>query len=81
MSRHVLKLDEIGRDIARIALPAALALTADPIASMMDTAFIGQIGNFPPFLCYVSEPASFLPFLSFLFPFYWFLIQILHIDT
>uniref|UniRef100_A0A2C9UH89 Protein DETOXIFICATION n=1 Tax=Manihot esculenta TaxID=3983 RepID=A0A2C9UH89_MANES len=44
MSRHVLKLDEIGRDIARIALPAALALTADPIASMMDTAFIGQIG-------------------------------------
>ncbi|KAL0864427.1 hypothetical protein Bca101_043545 [Brassica carinata] len=29
---------------AKIALPAALALTADPIASLVDTAFIGQIG-------------------------------------
>ncbi|OAY48523.1 protein DETOXIFICATION 42 [Manihot esculenta] len=42
--RHVLKLDELGLEIARIALPAALALTADPIASLVDTAFIGQIG-------------------------------------
>uniref|UniRef100_A0A251VP67 Multi antimicrobial extrusion protein n=1 Tax=Helianthus annuus TaxID=4232 RepID=A0A251VP67_HELAN len=31
-------------EIAKIALPAALALTADPIASLVDTAFIGQIG-------------------------------------
>lgn len=38
------KLDELGLEIARIALPAALALTADPIASIVDTAFIGQIG-------------------------------------
>jgi len=29
-----------------IALPAAMALTADPIASLVDTAFIGQIGMF-----------------------------------
>ncbi|XP_048228819.1 protein DETOXIFICATION 42 [Ricinus communis] len=43
--RNVLKLDELGLEIARIALPAALALTADPIASMVDTAFIGQIGS------------------------------------
>ncbi|XP_065867039.1 protein DETOXIFICATION 42 [Euphorbia lathyris] len=42
--RNVLKMDEIGLEIARIALPAALALTADPIASLVDTAFIGQIG-------------------------------------
>ncbi|KAJ9139680.1 hypothetical protein P3X46_030390 [Hevea brasiliensis] len=42
--RHVLKPDELGLEIARIALPAALALTADPIASMVDTAFIGRIG-------------------------------------
>ncbi|XP_010544217.1 PREDICTED: protein DETOXIFICATION 42-like isoform X2 [Tarenaya hassleriana] len=42
--RSVLKLDELGLEIARIALPAALALTADPIASLVDTAFIGQIG-------------------------------------
>lgn len=43
-NRDVLKLDELGLEIAGIALPAALALTADPIASLVDTAFIGQIG-------------------------------------
>ncbi|XP_077214285.1 protein DETOXIFICATION 42-like [Tasmannia lanceolata] len=42
--RLVFKLDELGSEIASIALPAALALTADPIASLVDTAFIGQIG-------------------------------------
>ncbi|CAA0833466.1 MATE efflux family protein 1 [Striga hermonthica] len=42
--RSVFNLDELGLEIARIALPAALALTADPIASLVDTAFIGQIG-------------------------------------
>lgn len=42
--RHVLKLDELGLEIAQIAFPAALAFTADPIASLVDTAFIGQIG-------------------------------------
>ncbi|KAJ8751132.1 hypothetical protein K2173_016313 [Erythroxylum novogranatense] len=42
--RLIFKLDELGLDIARIAFPAALALTADPIASLVDTAFIGQIG-------------------------------------
>lgn len=43
--RSVFKMDELGSEIARIALPAALALTADPIASLIDTAFIGQIGT------------------------------------
>ncbi|XP_039159885.1 protein DETOXIFICATION 42 isoform X1 [Eucalyptus grandis] len=43
-ARLILKFDELGREIAQIALPAALALTADPIASLVDTAFIGRIG-------------------------------------
>ncbi|KAG9449440.1 hypothetical protein H6P81_009405 [Aristolochia fimbriata] len=42
--RLVCKLDELGLEIARIAFPAALALAADPIASLIDTAFIGRIG-------------------------------------
>ncbi|XP_042515449.1 protein DETOXIFICATION 42-like [Macadamia integrifolia] len=41
---RVLKKDELGMEILRIAFPAALALTADPIASLIDTAFIGRIG-------------------------------------
>ncbi|XP_031271953.1 protein DETOXIFICATION 42 [Pistacia vera] len=43
-ARNALKLDELGLEILQIALPASLALTADPIASLVDTAFIGQIG-------------------------------------
>ncbi|KAJ0961181.1 hypothetical protein J5N97_000865 [Dioscorea zingiberensis] len=43
--RNVLKLDEIGLEIAQIAVPAALALAADPLASLVDTAFIGQLGS------------------------------------
>ncbi|KAJ4969853.1 hypothetical protein NE237_002952 [Protea cynaroides] len=43
-ARRVLKMDELGSEIAQIAFPAAMALTADPIASLVDTAFIGQIG-------------------------------------
>ncbi|XP_042008234.1 protein DETOXIFICATION 42-like isoform X1 [Salvia splendens] len=42
--RSALKPDELGVEIATIAIPAAMALTADPIASLIDTAFIGQIG-------------------------------------
>ena len=44
MGRFVFKMDELGLEVARIAFPAALALTADPIASLIDTAFIGQLG-------------------------------------
>ncbi|XP_057731554.1 protein DETOXIFICATION 42-like [Arachis stenosperma] len=43
-TRQVFKLDSLGREILSIALPAAMALTADPIASLVDTAFIGRIG-------------------------------------
>ncbi|XP_024019122.1 protein DETOXIFICATION 42, partial [Morus notabilis] len=44
VSRNVFKKDELGLEIAQIAIPSALALTADPIASLIDTAFIGHIG-------------------------------------
>ncbi|XP_021800634.1 protein DETOXIFICATION 43-like isoform X2 [Prunus avium] len=37
-------LDILGKEILDIALPAALATAADPIASLIDTAFIGHIG-------------------------------------
>ncbi|KAJ0037447.1 hypothetical protein Pint_24011 [Pistacia integerrima] len=35
--------DSLGLEIIRIALPASLALAADPIASLIDTAFIGRL--------------------------------------
>jgi hypothetical protein len=38
------KLDGIGLEIVGIALPAALALAADPLASLVDTAFVGHLG-------------------------------------
>nr|CAD1817740.1 unnamed protein product [Ananas comosus var. bracteatus] len=43
-ARQAFRLDELGVEIAGIAFPAALALMADPIASLVDTAFIGHIG-------------------------------------
>ncbi|RAL48880.1 unnamed protein product [Cuscuta campestris] len=42
--RHLFKLDDLGKEIFSIALPAAMALAADPIASLIDTAFIGHLG-------------------------------------
>ncbi|XP_062117659.1 protein DETOXIFICATION 42-like isoform X2 [Humulus lupulus] len=43
-AKNVFTKDELGLEIAHIAIPSALALTADPIASLIDTAFIGHIG-------------------------------------
>ncbi|XP_027909845.1 protein DETOXIFICATION 42-like [Vigna unguiculata] len=43
-ARLVFKYDSLGCEILSIALPSALALIADPVASLVDTAFIGQIG-------------------------------------
>ncbi|MCO5572531.1 hypothetical protein L7F22_026286 [Adiantum nelumboides] len=43
-SSNAFKNDELGRDIAIIAFPALVALTADPLASLVDTFFIGQLG-------------------------------------
>lgn len=48
-------MDELGQEILRIAVPAALALAADPLASLVDTAFIGRLGlPDPPFLVSLS---------------------------
>ncbi|OVA19421.1 Multi antimicrobial extrusion protein [Macleaya cordata] len=43
-ARLLFKKDELGLEILSIAFPAALAIAADPIASLVDTAFIGHIG-------------------------------------
>ncbi|KAI3739957.1 hypothetical protein L2E82_30371 [Cichorium intybus] len=42
--RLLFKMDSLGKEILFIAVPAAMALAADPIASLIDTAFIGRIG-------------------------------------
>ncbi|KAH0927668.1 hypothetical protein HID58_019924 [Brassica napus] len=41
---HVFSMDPIGREILSMAFPAALALASDPVASLIDTAFIGRLG-------------------------------------
>ncbi|CAI0377050.1 unnamed protein product [Linum tenue] len=43
-ARETFAADALGLEILEIAIPAALALAADPIASLVDTAFIGHIG-------------------------------------
>ncbi|XP_028960852.1 protein DETOXIFICATION 43-like isoform X3 [Malus sylvestris] len=43
-ARRVFKWDTLGKEILQIAFPAALAVAADPVASLIDTAFIGHIG-------------------------------------
>ncbi|KAJ1402636.1 protein DETOXIFICATION 43, partial [Sesbania bispinosa] len=43
-ARLVFKMDSLAKEILGIAFPAALAIAADPIASLIDTAFIGHIG-------------------------------------
>ncbi|KAH7672561.1 Multi antimicrobial extrusion protein [Dioscorea alata] len=40
-----IRADGIGLEILNIALPAVLALAADPIASLVDTAFVGHLGS------------------------------------
>ena len=42
---NVFKANELGLDIALIALPTKIALAADLLSSLMDTTFFGQIGN------------------------------------
>lgn len=42
--RLIFKWDSLGKEILGMAVPAALAVAADPIASLIDTAFIGHIG-------------------------------------
>lgn len=40
-----LRLDGVGIGILSIAAPAVLALAADPIAALVDTAFVGHLGS------------------------------------
>eukprot|EP00267_Zea_mays_P043386 XP_020395467.1 protein DETOXIFICATION 44, chloroplastic [Zea mays] len=40
-----LRLDGVAADILAIAAPAVLALAADPITALVDTAFVGHIGS------------------------------------
>ncbi|KAJ0623125.1 putative multi antimicrobial extrusion protein [Helianthus annuus] len=42
--RLVFKWDSLGKEILTIAVPAAMAFAADPVALLIDTAFIGHIG-------------------------------------
>lgn len=58
-------MDELGSEILRIAFPAALALAADPVASLIDTAFIGHIGLLN--LCFLSLDAETCRVLDFIF--------------
>ncbi|KAK6118244.1 hypothetical protein DH2020_048030 [Rehmannia glutinosa] len=44
-SEEQFKLDGLGVEIFSIALPAALALAADPITSLVDTGFVGHLGS------------------------------------
>ncbi|XP_040372792.1 protein DETOXIFICATION 44, chloroplastic isoform X1 [Rosa chinensis] len=57
--------DGIVVDILSIALPAALALAADPIASLIDTAFVGHLGSVE--LAAVGVSASVFNLVSKLF--------------
>ncbi|XP_042512272.1 protein DETOXIFICATION 44, chloroplastic isoform X1 [Macadamia integrifolia] len=45
MCGELFKIDNLGLEILSIAVPAALSLAADPIASLVDTAFVGHIGS------------------------------------
>jgi Na+-driven multidrug efflux pump len=65
--RDGLKFDELGLEILTIALPAALALAADPIASLVDTASVGHLGtsvsvlilgsrSYGQYRCHTSHP-------------------------
>ncbi|CAN0927870.1 Protein DETOXIFICATION 44, chloroplastic [Linum grandiflorum] len=63
--RDAIRFDELGLEILSIALPAALALAADPITSLVDTAFVGHIG--PVELAAVGVSVSVFNLVSKLF--------------
>ncbi|PWA52001.1 MATE efflux family protein [Artemisia annua] len=59
--RDKVKLDDLGIEIVSIALPAALALAADPITSLVDTAFVGHLVSL------ASVPSQCCAYCCFLF--------------
>nr|CAB3488832.1 unnamed protein product [Digitaria exilis] len=60
-----LRLDGVAVDILSIAVPAVLALAADPITTLVDTAFVGHIGSAQ--LAAVGASASVFNLVSKLF--------------
>lgn len=58
-------MDSLGLEILRIAIPAALALAADPVASLIDTVFIGHIGLFVNHFISLYKIYDQLPLSSF----------------
>ncbi|RLM70056.1 uncharacterized protein C2845_PM17G00620 [Panicum miliaceum] len=60
-----LRLDGVAADIISIAAPAVLALAADPITALVDTAFVGHIGSAE--LAAVGASASVFNLVSKLF--------------
>ncbi|XP_034568522.1 uncharacterized protein [Setaria viridis] len=60
-----LRLDGVAADIISIAVPAVLALAADPITALVDTAFVGHIGSAE--LAAVGASASVFNLVSKLF--------------
>lgn len=61
----IFKADELGWEISLIVFPAIVSLAAEPIASLVDTAFIGQIG--PVELAAVGVSISIFNIVSKLF--------------
>lgn len=45
MTFEIIRGDQISLELVSIAVPAVLALAADPIASLVDTAFVGHLGK------------------------------------
>ncbi|CAN6330264.1 unnamed protein product [Urochloa humidicola] len=60
-----LRIDGVAADIISIAAPAVLALAADPIMALVDTAFVGHIGSAQ--LAAVGASASVFNLVSKLF--------------
>ncbi|KAF8648940.1 hypothetical protein HU200_064472 [Digitaria exilis] len=60
-----LRIDGVALDILSIAVPAVLALAADPITTLVDTAFVGHIGSAQ--LAAVGASASVFNLVSKLF--------------
>ncbi|GER55766.1 MATE efflux family protein [Striga asiatica] len=56
--RERFKLDGLGMEIFSIALPATLALAADPIMSLVDTGFVGHLAHYSHVLLGSAELAA-----------------------
>ncbi len=62
-----LRITETDRAIFRLAIPALGALAAEPLVSLVDTAFVGRLGAAP--LAALGIDAAILGFAFFVFTF------------